>query len=144
MRPALREPSAPVVDWQGDQLEAFRFAGNNFRTVCRQSSLILNVASGACCLATAVDPHCFSLLYARQLTGGGSVQGVAYYERAGALFQALGNRGGLVSSLMMCSTRGADYLGRTAVPAPSRLSDRLRDDEEALQKLVDRQAELHG
>ncbi|MBP7690629.1 MAG: AAA family ATPase [Anaerolineales bacterium] len=63
---------------------------------------------------------------------GDAVRGVAYYERAIALFRELNDRGGLLSGLMMYSTRGADYLGRTVAPGLSRLSDRLRDGEEAL------------
>jgi DNA-binding CsgD family transcriptional regulator/tetratricopeptide (TPR) repeat protein len=57
---------------------------------------------------------------------------VACFERAVALFRELNDLGGLMSSLMMLSSRGVDYLGRTTVPLKSALADRVRDGEEAL------------
>ncbi|MBI3241906.1 MAG: AAA family ATPase [Chloroflexi bacterium] len=62
-----------------------------------------------------------------------TVSGVAYYERAIALFRELNDRGGLMSSLMIYSSRGTDYLGRTAVPVKTTLAERLGDGELALQ-----------
>ncbi len=59
--------------------------------------------------------------------------GVAYYERAIALFRELNDRSGLMSSLMLYSSRGTDYLGRTAVPMKSTLAERVRDGEQGLQ-----------
>ncbi len=57
---------------------------------------------------------------------------VTYYEQAVTLFRELNDLGGLMSSLMMLSSRGTDYLGRTATPLKSALADRVRDGEEAL------------
>ncbi len=60
------------------------------------------------------------------------VQAVAHYQKAIALFRELNDLGGLTSSLIIVSSRGADYLGSTAVVYPSTLEERLRDGTEAL------------
>ncbi|MGQ0601312.1 MAG: helix-turn-helix transcriptional regulator, partial [Anaerolineales bacterium] len=59
------------------------------------------------------------------------MQAVSHYQKAIALFRELNDQGGLTSSLIIVSSRGADYLGSTAVVYPSTLAERLSDATEA-------------
>lgn len=67
-------------------------------------------------------------------------RGLTYYERAMALFEALGDRGGLASSLVIYASRGADYIGNTAVPVVVPFAERVRASERALALALETEA----
>jgi len=72
---------------------------------------------------------------------------IAHYEQAMKLFRELDDRGGLVSSLAIYATRGADYLACVAAPVIAPLAERLRDGKQALelaQEMEARPAETLG
>jgi DNA-binding CsgD family transcriptional regulator len=60
-------------------------------------------------------------------------QSIAHYERAMALFRELKDRGGLLTSLLIYSGRGTNYLGSTAVTVPIPVAEQVQDAEAALQ-----------
>lgn len=60
-------------------------------------------------------------------------QSVAHYERAMALFRELKDRGGLLTSLVIYSGRGPNYLSSTAVALGTPVAEQVQDADAALQ-----------